>query len=154
VITAFDQDRIRQVATILLDNAVKYTPEGGTVTVTVGGGECYVELTVADTGAGIPAEYLPHLFERFYRVDAARSAGGVGLGLAIARQIADLHGGTIDVVSVVGVGSTFTLRLPIDATSASCPGKEPAPARGGACLAHASATEPSAKVYCSRKSAT
>ena len=71
-----------------------------------------VELAVADTGIGIPAEHLPHVFERFYRVDAARSAGGTGLGLAIARQIAEQHGGTLVAVSTPGRGSTFTLSLP------------------------------------------
>jgi signal transduction histidine kinase len=114
VVAAFDGDRIRQVATILLDNAVKYTPEGGTVTVALRDDGCAVELSVADTGVGIPAEHLPHLFERFYRVDAARSAGGIGLGLAIARQIAEHHGGTIEVSSEVGVGARFALRLPVD----------------------------------------
>jgi signal transduction histidine kinase len=112
VVAAFDRDRVRQVATILLDNAVKYTPEGGTVTVALHDDGCAVELSVADTGVGIPTEHLPNLFERFYRVDAARSAGGVGLGLAIARQIAEQHGGTIEVSSEVGVGSRFALRLP------------------------------------------
>ena len=100
------------MAAILLDNAMKYTPEGGTATVVVRNGADVVELAVADTGIGIPEEHLPHVFERFYRVDEARSAGGAGLGLAIARQIAEQHGGTIDAVSAAGRGSTFTLRLP------------------------------------------
>jgi signal transduction histidine kinase len=72
---------------------------------------------VTDTGIGIPAEHLPHIFERFYRVDAVRSAGGTGLGLAIARQLVEQHGGTITAVSSPGRGSTFTLRLPVDSSS-------------------------------------
>jgi two-component system OmpR family sensor kinase len=121
VIATFDRDRIRQVATILLDNAVKYTPAGGTVTVTVCRNPDNAELAVADTGLGIAEEHLPHIFERFYRVDQARSAGGTGLGLAIARQIAEQHGGAIDVVSAADCGSTFTLRLPAGNSCAGCP---------------------------------
>ena len=117
VVATLDRDRIRQVADILLDNAVKYTAEGGTVTITVGTNTDGVELAVADTGIGIPEEHLPHVFERFYRVDEARAAGGTGLGLAIARQLAEHHGGTIDVVSTPGRGSTFTLRLPVGGSS-------------------------------------
>jgi signal transduction histidine kinase len=109
----FDQDRIRQVTTILLDNAVKYTPGGGRVTVTVRRIAAGVELTVSDTGIGIPEEHAPHIFERFYRVDAVRSAGGTGLGLAIAKQIVEQHNGTIEVASSPGRGSTFTVKLPL-----------------------------------------
>ncbi|HMM40705.1 MAG TPA: MMPL family transporter [Thermomicrobiales bacterium] len=105
--------RIRQVIDILLDNAIKYTPAGGTVTVDVGAGDP-VEIVVADTGLGIPPEHLPHVFERFYRADAARSDGSAGLGLAIARQIVERHGGTIAVKSSED-GSTFIVRLPADA---------------------------------------
>jgi signal transduction histidine kinase len=119
------------VATILLDNAVKYTPEGGAVTVVVRGDGCSVELVVADTGCGIPAEHLPHLFERFYRVEAARSAGGVGLGLAIARQIAEQHGGELAVDSEAGVGSTFSLRLPVGGATETCWDDDSAPGRVG-----------------------
>jgi signal transduction histidine kinase len=103
---------------ILLDNAVKYTPEGGTVTVHIGKDEAGVELAVADTGIGIPAEHLPQIFDRFYRADESRPTGGAGLGLAIARQIAEQLGGTIRAASVPGQGSTFTLRLPLDMGSA------------------------------------
>jgi signal transduction histidine kinase len=108
----FDRARIRDAAAILLDNAIKYTPEGGRVTVTVREEGGRAELEVADTGVGIPEEQLPQIFERFYRADKARAGGGVGLGLAIARQIAEAHGGTIDVQSEPGKGSTFVLRLP------------------------------------------
>jgi two-component system, OmpR family, sensor kinase len=107
-----DRDRVHQAIAILLDNAVKYTPVGGTVTVAVRSTGDGAEVQVADTGPGIPAEHLPHIFDRFYRVDEARSAGGTGLGLAIARQIAETHGGTLDVESRPGSGSTFVLRLP------------------------------------------
>lgn len=112
IIAMVDADRIRQTAGILLDNAVKYTPEGGTVSVRLHNAGEAVELIVTDTGIGIAAEHLPHLFDRFYRVDTARSRAGSGLGLSIARQIAELHGGTITVASRLDHGSTFTVRLP------------------------------------------
>ena len=120
----FDRARVGQAAAILLDNAVKYTPEGGRVTATVREEDGRVELEVADTGIGIPEEQLPHVFERFYRADEARarrghrrqglSADGAGLGLAIARQIAEAHGGSVEAKSAPGEGSTFVLRLPQD----------------------------------------
>ncbi len=109
---AFDRDQIRQVASILLDNAVKYTPEGGSVTVRVGEEKGHASLEVSDTGVGIPEEVLPLVFERFYRLDSSRTQEGAGLGLSIARQIAEAHGGTIEVRSIVGEGSTFALVLP------------------------------------------
>ncbi len=110
----FDADRIRQLAAILLENAVKYTPEGGTVRVAARGEDGWYELEVSDTGVGITEEQLPLIFERFHRADPARTAGGAGLGLAIARQIAEAHGGMIEVDSRPGEGSTFTLRIPKD----------------------------------------
>lgn len=108
----FDRNRIRQAVVILLDNAVKYTPEGGKVTVEVGeeGGRARVE--VSDTGIGISEEQLPLIFERFHRADPSRTAGGAGLGLSIAHQIVEAHGGTIEAQSRPGRGSTFTLRIP------------------------------------------
>ncbi len=109
---SFDRDRIRQVASILLDNAVKYTPEGGKVTVTTREKDGWAELEVSDTGVGIPEDQLPLIFERFYRADKARASGGAGLGLSIARQIAEAHGGKIEVESTPGEGSTFRLQLP------------------------------------------
>jgi two-component system OmpR family sensor kinase len=109
---SFDRDRIRQVASILLDNAVKYTQEGGKVTVTARERNGWAELEVSDTGVGIPEEQLPLIFERFHRADPSRAAGGSGLGLSIARQIAEAHGGKIEVESTPGEGSTFTLLLP------------------------------------------
>jgi signal transduction histidine kinase len=108
----FDRDRIRQVASILLDNAVKYTPEGGSVTVRLREEDGTAALEVSDTGVGIPEDRLPLVFERFYRADPARSDGGAGLGLSIARQIAVSHGGKIRAKSTPGEGSTFTLFLP------------------------------------------
>jgi len=110
VIADIDAARIRQVLDILLDNAVKFTPEGGTVRVGVRF-EDGVELFVSDDGPGIPHEHLPHIFERFYKADNARSDGSAGLGLAIARQIVERHGGTIGVSSGAN-GSTFVVRLP------------------------------------------
>ncbi|MGE5593057.1 MAG: ATP-binding protein [Betaproteobacteria bacterium] len=109
-----DQDRLIRLFLNLLDNAVKHTPAGGNVTAGVarrGGG---VEVAVRDTGPGIPPEHLPHIFERFYRVDKARSRseGGVGLGLAIAKHIAELHGGSIRVASAPDKGTVFTVNLP------------------------------------------
>ena len=112
VMATFDRERILQLATILLDNARKYTPEGGSITLRVMEDDDSVALEVSDTGTGIPEDQLPLVFERFYRADAARTAEGVGLGLSIARQIAGAHGGTLEARSKVGEGSTFTLQLP------------------------------------------
>jgi two-component system, OmpR family, sensor kinase len=114
----FDRARIRQVASILLDNAVKYTPEGGSVAVSVERENGWARLEVSDTGFGIPEEDLPLVFERFHRADPARTQGGlqsgVGLGLSIARQIARTHGGEVEAESEPGKGSTFVLRIPRD----------------------------------------
>ena len=108
----FERDPIRQALTILLDNAIKYTLEGGKATVEVGEGNGEVFVSVTDTGVGVPEEDLPHIFERFYRVDGARADGGAGLGLAIADQISTSHDARIHVESEPGKGSTFTLHLP------------------------------------------
>jgi two-component system, OmpR family, sensor kinase len=108
----FDRERVMQVASILLDNAVKFTPDGGSVTVRVEENDGGVALAVSDTGVGISEDQLPLVFERFYRADAARAEEGVGLGLSIARQIAEAHGGTIEARSKLGVGSTFVFLLP------------------------------------------
>ena len=111
-----DSDGLGQVLTNLLQNAIKYTPGGGQVTLGAEQQEGQITMTVADTGMGIPAEHLPHLFERFYRTDQARSrdSGGFGLGLAISQAIMQMHGGRIEVHSVVNQGTTFTVTLPID----------------------------------------
>jgi signal transduction histidine kinase len=111
IIATFDRTQIRQVISILLDNAIKYTPEGGEVRVATRERDGWAELAVSDTGVGIPKEQLPLIFERFYRADKARRRGGAGLGLAIARQIAEAHGGGIEARSEPGRGSTFVLRI-------------------------------------------
>jgi len=107
----FDRERVFQVASILLDNAVKYTPEGGSVTVRLREEDDLAALEVSDTGIGIPEDELPLIFERFHRADSSRADGGAGLGLSIARQISESHGGEIRVKSIPGKGSTFTLLL-------------------------------------------
>ena len=112
-----DRDRLYQLLLNLVSNAVKYTPEGGKVSVGLSKVNDWARLVVTDTGIGIPPEELPHVFERFYRVDKARtrSQGGSGLGLAIAQRIANIHGGRIEVASdgVNGHGSTFSIWLPL-----------------------------------------
>jgi two-component system OmpR family sensor kinase len=111
-----DGDYLRQLFLILLDNAVKYTPSGGTVSVTGQLAGDTVAVEVADTGIGIPEPDLPRIFERFYRAANARISEGSGLGLAIAQRIANLHGGAIAVTSLAGIGSAFTVTLPVLAT--------------------------------------
>jgi two-component system phosphate regulon sensor histidine kinase PhoR len=110
------EDHLYRAVLNLLDNAVNYTPEGGMVTIT-----CEIEgnnllLKVADTGIGIPTEHLPRIFERFYRVDKARSRdlGGTGLGLAIVKHVMTLHHGTVSVESEEGKGTVFTLIFLLD----------------------------------------
>jgi len=110
-----DPDRIQQVVWNLLNNAVKFTDAGGRVRVGLGRAGSTVRVEVADTGRGISAEFLPHVFDRFRQADASltRTEGGLGLGLAIARQLVELHGGTIRARSPgLGKGSTFTVELP------------------------------------------
>lgn len=114
IVANFDRTRIRQALSILLDNAIRYTPEGGEVKVKARKRDGWAELVVSDTGVGIPEEHLPLVFERFYRVEKARTRGGAGLGLAIARQIAEAHGGDIEARSEPGRGSTFVLRIPLN----------------------------------------
>jgi signal transduction histidine kinase len=114
---SLDSERIGQVLGNLLDNGLRHTPAGGTVTISgaafpsTGG----AEVSVADSGDGIPAEHLPHVFERFYRVDTARDRahGGSGIGLAIAKALVEAHGGQLTVTSRgTGSGSTFQILLP------------------------------------------
>jgi signal transduction histidine kinase len=108
-----DGDRLREVITNLVDNAIKYTPEGG-VTLGLTGDDKVVQCYVKDTGPGIPAADLPHLFQKFYRVDnsATRTIGGTGLGLFICRKIIEMYNGRIWAESEVGKGSSFYINLP------------------------------------------
>jgi len=110
-----DRDRLVQMLWNLVENALRYTEPDGTITLGLHNHGPVAELTVADTGAGIPAEHLPHIFERFYRVDRARSHqhGSTGLGLSIVKQVAEAHGGQVRVRSEPGAGTTFTVALPI-----------------------------------------
>jgi signal transduction histidine kinase len=107
-----DRDRLRQVFANLLDNAIKYTPAGGQVRITVGREGNRAVMTVQDTGAGISAEHLPRIWERLYRADASRSERGLGLGLSLVKAFVEAHGGTVEAQSEPGRGSTFTVRLP------------------------------------------
>ena len=116
-----DMDRISQVLTNILDNALRHTPRGGAVTVTVGVAAQRAIIAVRDTGDGIPQEHLQHIFDRFYRVDTSRDRlhGGSGVGLAIAKAITLAHGGTIRATSDgPGRGATFTVSLPMAAVAA------------------------------------
>ncbi|MGQ9628558.1 MAG: ATP-binding protein [Anaerolineae bacterium] len=106
-----DADRLKQLLLNLVDNALKYTPPGGEVKLSLYHDQEWVQVSVSDTGIGIPKEDLPYIFERFYRADKAHSHGGTGLGLSIAQWIAQAHDGYLTVESEVGVGSTFTLWL-------------------------------------------
>lgn len=110
-------DRITQLLLILLDNALKYTPPGGTIAVTTSKEDDAVVLRVSDTGIGIPASDLPYIWERFYKVDKSRcrTDDGTGLGLAIAKQIIDLHHAKAEVTSILCQGTTFTIRFPLAA---------------------------------------
>ncbi len=123
IVTA-DEDRILQVLTNLIDNAIKFTPEGGTVEVTLRDDGTDAIVSVSDSGAGIPPDDLPRIFDRFYRVERSRSreAGGTGLGLAIAKHIVEAHGGRIAVTSRPGAGSTFSVALPLAHEGATAPG--------------------------------
>lgn len=124
VVAAMDVNRMTQVLMNLLGNALRHTPEGGTIEVEVSLSDAdegtglaapMAAVAVRDTGAGIAAEHLPYLFDRFYRADDDRSRerGGMGLGLAIARQFVEAHGGDIRVSSAVGEGTTFVVRIPL-----------------------------------------
>jgi heavy metal sensor kinase len=112
-----DAGRLKQVIVNLLDNAIKFTPRGGTVTVRTEALDGNGMLEVRDSGIGIPADSLPHVFDRFYRVDAARSRdeGGAGLGLSIVRSICSAHGVEIEIDSIVGSGTRFRLSFPLPA---------------------------------------
>jgi heavy metal sensor kinase len=107
-----DKQKLQRVIANLLDNALKYTPRGGTVTISVDQNEREVIVSFTDNGVGISEEDLPHIFERFYRCDRSRSQAGIGLGLSLAQALARSHGGNISVSSPQGKGSVFTLTIP------------------------------------------
>lgn len=111
-----DQDRMTQVIDNIMSNAIKYSPDGGTITVKIMDNPDSVVLSISDPGLGIPQKDLPHLFKRFYRVDKARSRdqGGTGLGLAISKEVVELHGGKIWAESQENLGSTFFVQLPYE----------------------------------------
>jgi len=110
-----DPDRLAQVFVNLVDNALRYTPQGGAVRIRLDADGADAVLRVRDTGIGIPYKSLPHIFERFYVVDRSRArlTSGAGLGLSIVKQIVDAHGGSITAESTLGKGTTFTVRIPI-----------------------------------------
>ena len=113
-----DQNRLEQVWINILNNAIKYTDEGGYISVNLKKNSKDVELMISDTGIGMDEEAQRHIFERFYREDKARSVGGNGLGLSIVKSIVDLHGGSIQVKSQKDVGSEFYITLPYDRNNA------------------------------------
>ncbi len=136
-----DRDRLQQVLWNLLANAVKFTPSGGTITVEIGAVESRIEIRIADTGDGIPREFLPRVFDRFAQADGAptRKHGGLGLGLAIVRHLVELHGGTVRADSDgEGRGATFTVQLPVRAVLSDF---EPARRREGAAAITAAAED-------------
>ncbi|MBC8016660.1 MAG: two-component sensor histidine kinase, partial [Sporomusaceae bacterium] len=110
-----DGAAIKQMVRIFIENSIKYTPSGGTIRIASRQTGQYLEITIIDTGIGIPKKDQPKVFDRFYRVDQSRSksTGGTGLGLSIARWIAQQHGSTIHLTSTPGEGTNVTLRLPI-----------------------------------------
>jgi signal transduction histidine kinase len=111
-----DGDRLSQVFTNLIDNAIKFTPAGGLITIKAVQSGSGIQVDVEDTGAGIPPEALPYIFSRFYQADLSRSGGqkhGAGLGLAIVKEILEAHGGKISVRSELNKGSTFIVDLPL-----------------------------------------
>jgi heavy metal sensor kinase len=114
-----DPIRLRQIVVNLIDNAIKYTRPGGTISVSSGTAHGNGFLEISDSGVGIPQEAIPHVFERFYRVDGARSRqlGGTGLGLAIVKSICAAFGGTVTVQSVPGTGTTFRVELPLESNA-------------------------------------
>jgi signal transduction histidine kinase len=114
-----NEESLEEMLLIFLDNAVKYTPKGGKVTVGAGANKRWLVIKVEDTGIGIAKEDIPHIFDRFYRVDQSRSktkVAGFGLGLSLAKKIIEIHKGTVEVASVLGKGTTFAIRLPLKRT--------------------------------------
>jgi signal transduction histidine kinase len=114
-----DRDLLKQMVLNLAENAVKYSPREGKVTLSLYRSNGSARITIEDNGPGIPADQLPHIFERFYRGNNRGKTGGSGLGLAIASWVAQAHGGNIDVESEPGRGSTFSVVLPLSTGSGS-----------------------------------
>jgi signal transduction histidine kinase len=118
----FDRVQIERMLSNLLSNAVKFTPAGGQVRVSIDRRDDVAEIRVEDTGEGIPAEHLPHIFDRFYRVrgagEQASPEKGLGLGLSFVAWIVRAHGGTVDVQSESGHGTTFVVKLPLSGAAA------------------------------------
>jgi len=115
----FDREKLETIVNNLISNALKFTPEGGEVMVVVqeAAGDRPLQLTVSDSGPGIPADHLPHIFERFYRTDEAHATEGAGIGLALAKELTELHRGTIRVASSPGKGSLFTVEIPVNSAA-------------------------------------
>src|SRR5262249_29250549 len=114
VVVTADRTRLEQVAANLIDNAVKYTPSGGRVDVEVRRLGDAAQPVVRDTGAGIPVDELPRIFDRLFRGDRSRAERGLGLGLSLVKAVVEAHGGTVTVQSEAGRGSMFTVALPLD----------------------------------------
>jgi len=110
-----DRIRLSQIFDNLIENAIKFSPQGGTITVRLCNGQGHVRADVIDEGIGIPQDKQSRIFERFYQVDGSstRQFGGTGLGLAIVQEIVEAHGGTISVASELGAGSTFSFTIPV-----------------------------------------
>jgi two-component system phosphate regulon sensor histidine kinase PhoR len=105
----------------LVQNAIKFTPAGGSVTVTAGRNPASLEVSVSDTGIGIASDELPRIFERFYKADQSRAGGGSGLGLALVKHAVEAQGGSIHVQSTPGLGSTFTISIPSNVLDSPSP---------------------------------
>jgi CheY-like chemotaxis protein/two-component sensor histidine kinase len=123
-----DAKRLQQVIWNLLTNAIKFTPNGGKIAISAARVNSHIEVSVSDSGQGIAADFLPHLFERFRQADSSttRQHGGLGIGLALVKQLAELHGGTVRAESPgAGLGSTFTIFLPVAALRAEIPRSSP-----------------------------
>ena len=106
-----DKNRLRQVFLNIIDNALKYTPEGGNVIVQILNKETNIEVLISDTGCGIAPEDLPKVKDKFYK--ANQNVGGSGIGLAVADEIVQMHGGTLDIESGIGVGTTVKISIPV-----------------------------------------
>ena len=111
------EELCRQIWQNLYSNAIKFTPDGGTITTRITTEPGWVTVSISDTGIGMPGEVQKHIFEKFYQGDASHSTYGTGLGLALAKRITDLHGGSISVRSAPGEGSCFSVRLPVQPAS-------------------------------------